>query len=435
MILKSQARNPGVGTLFLLMGVLILHFIDRQIVAILLPDIASDLSLTDTQAGILTGIGFALLYSVLGIPIARLADKADRVRIMSVAAIVWSAMTAVTRLASSFITLLAARMGVAIGEAGGIPPLHSLVADLYPDEQRARAFSVVQLGGPLGVLLAFFVFGALAEVAEWRTLFYATGLLGVAFAFLFWRVAPEPRRERQSLHRQTGDDWRAALRVLLSSRAYLHLVAGTALAGFALYALVTWMPSYLGRSFGTDRSEIGLVLGLLFGIGGALGVLFFGWLADRVQRARPGAHALVPALMVFVAAPLIVLAFRSSSQGEALLLLAVPIVMVSGWQAPTIAAVQKVAAPDTRALAAALLMLMLNLVGLGLGPLAVGIISDVLAPRFGEQSLRYALMIAAPALVWAGIHWLLAARELARLSGRSRSPVPEPSEISGVRQP
>ena len=396
------------------MGVLILHFIDRQIVAILLPDIKRDLVLSDTQAGVLTGLGFALFYSVLGVPIARLADRSDRVRIMSVAAIVWSGMTAVTGLAASFWSMLAARVGVAAGEAGGIPPLHSLVADLYPEERRARAFSVVQLGGPVGILLAFFVFGQLAERVDWRVLFYATGGVGVAFALVFWRVCPEPRREA-GLPRAAPAPMGSAFGALVRQPAYLHLVAGTALAGFALYALVTWMPSFLGRSFGMARGDIGLVLGLSFGGAGALGVLAFGALADLVFRRHAGAHALVPALMVAVAAPLAGAAFFASTPTGAIALLLLPIVMISGWQAPSIAAVQKVATPQTRALAAALLMLVLNLVGLGLGPLAVGVLSDALAGRYGADSLRYALLAVVPALLWAAVHWLLAAGHLARM--------------------
>jgi predicted MFS family arabinose efflux permease len=271
------------------------------------------------------------------------------------------------------------------------------------------------------VLLAFFVFGALAEHFGWRTLFYATGAVGIVFALVFGRVAPEPRRrggfpERSRV--RSMDD----VSTLLHIPAYLHLVAGTALAGFALYALVTWMPTFLGRSFGLPRSEIGLILGLSFGLGGAAGVLGFGWLADRVRKTRPGAHALVPAVMVLIAAPFTVMAFLSSSKGETIALLLVPIIMVSGWQAPTIAAVQKVVAPGTRALAAAMLMLILNLVGLGFGPLVVGVLSDALTPRFGDSSLRYALLVTAPALVWAGIHWLLAARALAAPSEPVRSP-------------
>lgn len=396
------------------MGVLILHFIDRQIVAILLPDITRDLSLSDTQAGVLTGLGFALFYSILGVPIARLADRSDRVRIMSVAAIAWSAMTAVTGLAASFWSMLAARVGVAAGEAGGIPPLHSLVADLYPEERRARAFSVVQLGGPVGILLAFFVFGALAERVDWRVLFFATGAVGVGFALVFWRVCPEPRRD-VGTPRAAPSPMGSAFGALLRQPAYLHLVAGTALAGFALYALVTWMPSFLGRSFGMARADIGLVLGLSFGGAGALGVLAFGALADMAFRRHAGAHALVPAIMVAVAAPLAGAAFFAQTPTAAIGLLLVPIVMISGWQAPSIAAVQKVAGAQTRALAAALLMLILNLVGLGLGPLVVGVLSDALSARYGADSLRYAMLAVVPALFWASIHWLLAAKHLARM--------------------
>lgn len=397
------------------MGVLTLHFVDRQIVAILLPDISADLGLSDTEAGVLTGIGFALLYSILGIPIARLADRSNRVRIIAAAAAIWSGMTAVSGLANGFATMLLARMGVAIGEAGGIPPLHSLVTDLYTEEKRGRAFAIVQLGGPVGILLAFFVFGSLAEAVGWRRLFIFTGAFGVAFAVIFWRFTPEPRArgEAGTAPVPAQAPLGRTIRMLLGVSAYRHLVAGTSIAGFGLYALVTWMPSFLGRVFELPREQIGLILGASFGLGGALGVLVFGALADRFRRRFRSAHASVPALMLAVAAPFAVAAFLAPSLSLTLAFLVPPIVLASGWQAPSIAAVQRVAPPHARAVAASVLMLCLNLIGLGFGPLAVGMLSDALEPMAGSQSLRYGMLCIGPAFAWSALHFFVAARRLA----------------------
>jgi predicted MFS family arabinose efflux permease len=418
-VTDDPQADAGYGVLAMLMGVLILHFIDRQIVAILLPDISADLKLSDTQAGVLTGIGFALLYSVLGIPIARLADRGNRVGIISVAIVVWSAMTAVSGTVIGFFTMLAARMGVAVGEAGGIPPLHSLVSDLYAEDRRARAFAVIQMGGPIGILLAFFVFGTLAETLGWRNLFILTGLFGIVYAVLFWLVTPEPRRAGGARAVPDTAPLKETMRHLATLKAYRHLVIGTALGGFALYALVTWMPTLLGRSFGLPRDQIGLILGTTFGGAGLIGVLAFGTLADLAHRRTRGAHAWVPAAMMAMAAPFALAAFLSNSVVGLIGLLVIPIVLASGWQAPTIAAVQEVVPPNTRALASSLLMLFLNLVGLGLGPLAVGVASDMLQPTFGGQSLQYAMILTVPAFLWSALHFAIAGRHLAK------GPVPD----------
>lgn len=408
-----RRTDPGYGVLAMLMGVLVLHFIDRQIVAILLPDISAELALSDTQAGILSGIGFALLYSLLGIPIARLADRGNRVAIISIAAVVWSAMTAISGLTVNFLTMLAARMGVAVGEAGGIPPLHSLVADLYSEDRRGRAYAVVQMGGPIGILIAFFVFGALADTFNWRMLFIFTGLFGIGFSALFWFVTPEPRRRGGIEAAPESAPLNETLRQLAALKAYRHLVIGTALAGFALYALVTWMPTMLARSFGLPRDQIGLILGTTFGGAGLIGVLAFGILADLAHRRSRAAHALVPMMMMTLAAPFALAAFLSDSLAGLLGLLVLPIVMVSGWQAPVIAAVQQVVSPNARALAASLLMLFLNLIGLGFGPLVIGIGSDLLFPTFGDRSLQFAMILIVPALLWSAVHFALAGRHLA----------------------
>lgn len=417
------ASARGIGVLTLGMSVLFLHLIDRQIMAILAEPIKADLGFSDTQIGLLTGLGFSLLYSILGIPIARLADRMDRVRIIAVATATWSAMTAVTGLTTSFASMLAARMGVAAGEAGGIPPLHALIADLFKPEERGRAFSIIQLGGPLGVLTAFFAGGYLVAAFDWRTVFYVAGGAGVLFALVLWRFLPEPRRGRPAPDPHAASFWSAA-KTLLSIPAYRQLLAGVAWAGFGLYATIIWAPSFLIRSFQLPIEQVGIVLGIAFGVLGAVAVLLIGQLTDAAKKRDPGAHAFLPAVMMIAAAPLAAAGFLAGTLVWAMALLILPIMMMSAWQAPSIAAVQDTATPRTRALAAALVMFTLNLLGLGLGPLVVGALSDVLNPAFGQESLRYALLAVPVSFAFAGLHWIIAARGLRALARTDQEDAP-----------
>ena len=391
--------------------VLLLHLIDRQIMAILAEPIKADLGFSDTQIGLLTGLGFSLFYSVLGIPLARLADRFDRVKILSAATAVWSAMTVVTGLTSSFLTMLLARTGVAAGEAGGIPPLHSLLADIFPEKERARAFSIMQLGGPLGMLVAFMAGGYLVKTFDWRMVFFVAGGVGLLLAPVLLWLMPEPRRGVQSKG-ETQPDFKASALFLLRQRAYIYLVLGIAFAGMGLYATIVWAPSFLIRTFDLPIDLVGLVLGTAFGVLGVIAVLAAGQIADWARRFDLGAHASAPALMVLIAAPLTVAGFMAPSLTTAILMLIIPIMMMSAWQAPAFAAIQNVATPDTRALAAALSMFVFNLIGLGLGPLSVGVISDALMHQFGNQSLRYALLVVPVAFSVAALFWFLAAYEI-----------------------
>jgi len=402
------------STLFLLMMVLLLHLVDRQIMAILAEPIKKDLHFSDTQIGLLTGLGFSFIYSVLGIPIARLADRYDRRKIISIATASWSVMTAVSGMATGFFTMLLARMGVAAGEAGGIPPLHSLVADLYPEHKRARAFSIVQLGGPLGVLIAFFGGGLLVAYFDWRAVFYGAGLLGVLFAVVIWIYLPEPRRHAKITVKEKGSSL-AAIRVLVSQPAYVHLVLGTALGGFGLYAMIIWFPSFLQRSFALSVSQTGIVLGVLFGVIGGISVLVIGVIADRHFLKDKGAHAKIPALMMFIAVPFFVAGLMSQTITMAIVMFIIPIMMVSAWHAPTFAAIQKVAPQENRAMATAFSMFVMNMIGLGLGPLVVGILSDYFEPVFGVDSLKIGLAVVPVVFLWAGIHWTIAAGYLRKM--------------------
>jgi len=403
----SAGRRP----LFVLMGVLMLHLIDRQIMAILAEPIKQDLHFSDTEIGLLTGIGFSFVYSLLGIPIARYADRHDRGILIAVATAIWSIFTAISGLATGFISMLLARVGVAVGEAGGIPPLHSLVADLYPEHKRARAFSIVQLGGPLGVLVAFLGGGLLISYFNWRTVFFGAGILGIIFALILVFCLPEPRRHKKCVTHMANSSVSDIMK-LMTNPVYRHLVMGTALAGFGLYAMIIWFPSFLQRSYALPIAQVGIYLGLMFGVLGAVAVIGTGILADYYYKKKSNAHIFIPAVMMFIAVPFFLSGLFCESSPMGIVFFVLPIMMVSAWHAPIFAAIQKITPTENRSLAAALNMFVLNMIGLGFGPLTVGILSDYFEPAYGSDSLKIGLCVVPISLSWAAIHWFIAAKML-----------------------
>jgi predicted MFS family arabinose efflux permease len=403
--------------LLLLAAVMLLHVLDRQLIAILAEGIKADLNLSDTQLGLLSGLAFSIFYSVLGVPIARCADRGDRSRIIAAATATWSVMTGICGFAGSFASLLIARMGVAVGEAGGLPPLHSLVADYFEAAKRASALAVIQLGGPAGVFAAFIFGGYVGRAFGWRAAFVIAAVPGVLLALLLWFALPGPRRERHRVGARVADGSERALgaaRVLLASAAYRFVVLGMVSAGFGLYALLLWLPSMFQRSYGWDVQRTGVVLGLVTGIAGAIGVICGGLATDRLHRTDRAAQARVPAVMMTMAAPLTLLALAMPSGSAAVVALALPIGLASGWQPAAIAAVQSIAAAHQRATASAVALFALNLIGLGLGPLLVGVASDFLAPVLPADSVRVALALAAAGFTASAAAFSAAARAIAR---------------------
>ena len=393
--------------MILAMLVLLVHLLDRQIFAIVAQPLKADFGLSDSQFGILSGIGFAVLYTLLGFPAAKWADRGDRVLLLAGATITWSVMTALTGLATGFWTLLAARAAVAVGEAGGIAPLHSLVADLHDVSCRARAFAILQLGGPIGMFVAFCGGGLIASSFDWRTVFFIAGGIGVAVGLLVLWGLPEPRRNaptRAVARAKTS----SGLRPLLAQAGFRWLLGGTALAGTGFYATLTWAPSFLARSFRLDVGSIGLVLGVGFGLFGIISVLAAGIVCDRLRLTRPNAYCIVAACAVGAAATFAAIGLLLPSTTSSLAVFVVTVMGLSAWQVPMITAVQEYAGPGNRASAAALFMLAINLGGMGIGPTLVGVLSDMLSPGYAIESLRYALLIVPLTLAAAGACWMRA---------------------------
>jgi MFS family permease len=376
----AEAGRRGVSaTLWILLIVYIFNFIDRQIVNILAEPIAKDLKLSDTQIGLMTGIAFALFYTVLGLPIARYADRpgTNRPRLIAVALAIWSGMTALCGLANNFVQLLLARVGVGVGEAGCTPAAHSLISDIVPKERRASALGFYALGIPIGSVLGLIIGGLLVDALGWRHAFMIVGLPGVVMAVIVWLVLKDPRQLTS-----------------LSSRAMGLLLAAASSAAFLSYGKGVWATIYFQRTYGLTPGQVGLWFGIVNGAGGILGTWLSGKIADRYGHTDRKHVLTAAAWGMLLVAPLAILAYSQSDWRMALIVLFVPTFLASLYYGPTYSSVQGLADPQARAMASAVLLFFQNLIGLGLGPLRVGMLSDALKPAYGEDSVRYVLYAA-----------------------------------------
>lgn len=397
----TSATQSGLrATLWILLVVYIFNFIDRQIVNILAEPIAKELSLSDTQIGLMTGLAFALFYTVLGLPIARYADRptTSRPRLIAIALATWSAMTALCGMAQNFVQLLLARIGVGVGEAGCTPAAHSLISDMVPKERRASALAFYALGIPIGTVLGMMIGGLLADAVGWRWAFIVVGVPGVLLALVVISVMKDPR------HRVAAESMaaapppianKAAMRAIFGSRALVLLMIAASGAAFLSYGKTTWATIFFQRTHGLTPGEVGLYFGLINGAAGIAGTWLGGKLADKYGATNRKHVLTAPALGMLVAAPLAFFAYAATTWQTALLLLIVPTLLNSLYYGPTYSAVQGLVAPQARAMAAAVLLFFQNLIGLGFGPLFFGMISDVLKPQFGEASVQIVLYSAA----------------------------------------
>ena len=403
--------------------------VDRQIMGILLEPIKQDLGASDTQMGFLIGLTFAIFYATLGMPIAMLADRGNRRNIIATAVAIWSAMTVVCGYVASFAQLAMARIGVGIGEAGSNPPSHSMISDLFPARQRATAMGVFALGVNFGLLIAYLGGGWMSEHWGWRTTFVVVGLPGLLIALLVRFTLVEPPRgatelKRLEAHSQVPGFWEVAGE-MWRTPATRHVVFGSALAGFVGYGMVLWLPAFFVRSHGLSQSEVGLTLAFMSGVIGAIGTFTAGRLADVLSKkdlrwlswtVAAGKGGLVPFLVLF---------FLMDDLVPALFVYLIPAFFGGFYLAPTFAMIQSLVPVHMRSVAAAICLFLLNLIGMGLGPQGVGLLSDHLQPQYGQESLRYSLMVFGLVNLWSAWHYYLAGRTLARDMGRlAETPVP-----------
>lgn len=389
-----------------------LNFLDRQIIGILAVPIKADLGLSDAQLGLMGGLAFALFYTGLGIPIAMLADRHDRSKIMTASLFVWSLMTALCGLAQNFWQLFAARLGVGVGEAGGVAPAYTLISDLFPPEHRARAIALYSFGIPIGSASGIVFGGVIATLIDWRYAFFIVGIAGILFAPVFRRFVRDPRDPAAA--RSVAVGLRAVLATLLRKPAFWLLAIGAACSSMMGYGLFFWLPSFLVRSFGISLLDASLGYGAILLTGGVAGIWLGGRLSDRLAQRSKAAYALVPATALICTLPFYALGISSDTLWIALLLMLVPTALGLVWLGPVIAAVQGVVPPPMRTTASAIFLFVNNLIGIGVGTPAIGWLSDHFTAAYGHEALRYAILAGTGFYVLATLFLLLAAYWLPR---------------------
>ncbi|HET9331387.1 MAG TPA: MFS transporter [Steroidobacteraceae bacterium] len=392
------------------------NFIDRVGLGILVGPMKAELHLTDTQIGFVGGTALALFYTAFGIPAGRLADRYRRMPIITAALALWSAATAACGLVHGFIALFAARLVVGVGEAGGVAPVYSLLADYFPPRSRARAIGCFSLGIPFGGALGVFLGGYLAHDLGWRAAFLVLGLAGLALAPLLAATVREPPRGRfdGAAASALPPPWRLVLAKLASKPSFWLLAVGAGCSSLMGYGLLFWLPSFYVRSYGLSLPQVGNWLGSLLLAGGGPGIVLGGYLADRLAVRTAAAYALIPGLAFACIAPCYLIGTALPLGVAAYICFLIPAALQLMWLGPVIAAVQLLVPAGMRALASAIFLFVTNLLGLGLGSLVLGYASDQLRARYGAQSLHYAIVGGTGFYVLAAVLLLLAARRLAR---------------------
>lgn len=416
------------------------NFLDRQIISILAIPIQEELGLSDRQLGLLGGIAFALLYSTLGVPIAWLADRTKRTWIITISLSVWSGFTALCGLATNFTQLFLARVGVGVGEAGGVAPSYSLIADYFPPQSRARALAIYSLGIPIGsafgvIAGAQIAGGAMGDNLDWRAAFIIVGVLGLLIAPLFKLTVREPKRggldapQRPAVEAELAENVAAAgepvkapekpgifkvLAILSKKPSFWFLTLGASCSSMMGYGVFFWVPSFFARSFQLDIITTGWLFGAILFVGGSLGIILGGVLGDLMGKGSKRMYAIVPAVAFFVTYPFYVAGVLAPSALIAVLLFMIPTGLGLAWLGPTLSAFQHLVPPNMRSMASAIFLLINNLLGIGVGVYALGELSTLLTPSFGEEALRYSIMIGATLYLVAGGLFLIAARTIVR---------------------
>jgi MFS family permease len=391
------ARATGGGrVLAILLLAYIFNFIDRQIIGVLAVPIKAELQLSDTQLSLMGGIAFALFYSGIAIPVAWLADRKNRVNIIAFSVALWSAFTAVCGLAQNFWHLFLARMGVGIGEAGGVAPSYALISDFFPKERRARALALFSLGIPIGSALGVFFGGWIASNLDWRSAFIIVGLAGLPAALLVKLGIKEPVRGGYDTVDGAASDpappFLTVAGTLALTPSFWLLSFGAASGSILGYGLIFWLPSFFSRSFGLELMEVSWFYGSIVLVGGVAGTFLGGWIGDRVGPDNPGAYALIPAICFLIAAPCFAFGLFAPSLVIGWILFAIGQMLALAWLGPVIAAIQHIVPPNMRATASASFLFINNLIGIGFGIFFLGFMSDAMAKAHGADSLRYSIL-------------------------------------------
>jgi MFS family permease len=404
-----QPTQSASLVLALLLLAYIFNFLDRQILGILAGPIIADLKLTDAQFGAIGGLAFALLYSFLGVPLAMLADRTSRSRVIAASIAVWSGFTALCGTAGNFVQLFVYRLGVGIGEAGGVAPSYALLADYFPPERRARALAIFSLGIPLGLAGGTLIGAYLAAWINWRAAFITMGIAGIVLAPIVLLVVRDLPRKTAAAE---GMRLRATFRIIAHKPAFWLMAVAASCSSLAGYGLALWTPSVLERSFGLALIERGQFLAALFLIGGTAGVFAGGWLADRLGQGDRRWYARLPAIAWLITAPTFAMGLLAPNLYLAWPLLLIPNALNILWLGPVATAIQHLVPQPMRSTASASFLLINNFIGLGVGPTLIGALSELFKSRFGGEALRYATVSVLGFYLLAALLMLIAARKI-----------------------
>jgi predicted MFS family arabinose efflux permease len=415
---NASASNRIVGSRNWILGVLtsiyLVNFIDRQILAILLPQVKAEFGLSDTFLGLLVGPTFAFFYATMGLPLALLADRVNRRRLIAVSLALFSAMTIACGLVVQFWQLVLARILTGVGEAGTGPASQTMITDLYPPERRGRAQAIYATGANLGVLVAFAAGGVIAQAWGWRIAFITAGLPGLLLTVVVLATVRDPERGAtdSGVSQEQAPAFGVVMRQIWQSRAFRYTALGACSTCFTSYALGSFFPLFLARSHGLSTSEIGIAMALIMGVCGGLATYAAGHFADRFGRNDQRWYSYVPAIAALAPLPLAPICFLAQDTGIALAAAIIPLSLTAAFIGPTITIIQRLVPVRSRATAVATLILVDNIIGLGLGPQFVGIASDLWKPALGEDSLRYAMLAAMAGSAVSVFGFIMAARHL-----------------------
>lgn len=411
----ADAARPNAGlSLGILLLAYIFNLIDRQIISVLAIPIKTDLGLSDTQLGLMGGLAFALFYTGVGVPIAWLADRHNRVKIIAISVGLWSAFTALCGVTQNFWQLFVARMGVGVGEAGGSAPCYALVADLFPAHQRTRALAVFSMGIPVGSALGILFGGWIASTLHWRAAFIIIGLAGLALApLILWGVKePDARRRAGKGTQGAAVSFVQALLILSKKPAFWLVAFAGACANSFGYGLIFWLPSFLVRTHGLNLMDVSIFFGTIILIGGTAGMLIGGWLGDKLGHRNRTANVYVPAISLLIAIPLNIGGLLSPTPMMAWFFFLLSMTMGLVWASPAMFVAQHLFAKTMRATASAAFLFVNNLFGIGLGTVILGLLSDGLNARYGAEALKYSILSALIFYVFSAALFALAAFRL-----------------------
>lgn len=410
--INTSTRRYVLAVLFV---VYTFNFIDRQILAILLPSIKAEFGVNDTVLGFLAGPAFAVFYATLGVPIALIGDRWSRRNLIAIALALWSGMTALSGMATSVTQLALARIGVGVGEAGCSPPAHSMISDYYPPEKRSAAMGIYTSGISIGIMLAFLVGGWVAQNIGWRQAFFIVGIPGLLLSLVVRFTVREPVRGLSENRSDTVErpGMLQVAKILFSRKSFIHMAVGSGLASFGGYAVISFFPSFLNRSHGMNAAEIGVWLGIILGVAGSIGFAGGGYFADHLGRKSRRRSLNGVAIATLISWLFMVPVYLVWNPYLALAIFVVPAALSNFYLATTIAQTQSLVGLRMRAVASAFLFFILNIIGLGLGPQIAGTLSHLMTESFGVESMRYSLLaITAIVSPWSAFHYFVAAKHI-----------------------